>query len=271
MPKVLTPEQIERYQAEGAIAPVSLMSRTEMAQLQRRFEALEATIGSEAQQRYRMKAHLPFPWLTELIAHPRLIDAVEDVIGPDVICWGSSFFTKKPHDVRFVSWHQDSTYYGLEPPESITCWIAFTDSRKETGCMRIVPGSHKGAAILPHVETYDKNNLLARGQTIELVDESSLVYLEVNAGEFSIHHNKTIHSSQPNRSDTPRIGFAVHFAAPHVRQAQYSGATATVMRGQDRFGHWQPDPKPKRDFDPDCLAALDAAWNRYRTAMRAQT
>lgn len=270
MPKVLTEQQIDRYHREGAVAPVVLMSPDEMAHYRRKFEALEAAIGGEAQARYRLKAHLPFPWLNELIRHPRMTDAVEDLIGPDVICWGSSFFTKKPRDARFVSWHQDSTYYGLEPPESITCWIAFTDSRKETGCMRIVPGSHTGPAILPHVETYDKDNLLARGQTIEQVDESNLTYLEVNAGEFSIHHNKTIHSSQPNTSATPRIGFAVHFAAPHVRQVQYEGATATVLRGRDRFGHWKPDPQPQQDFDPICLAAMDEAWTRYRTAMKAQ-
>jgi non-haem Fe2+, alpha-ketoglutarate-dependent halogenase len=269
--KVLTQEQIDRFHRDGAVAPVVLMSREEIAKYRRHFESLEATIGGEAQARYRMKAHLPFPWLHELIRQPRMIDAVEDLIGPDVICWGSSFFTKKPHDARFVSWHQDSTYYGLEPPESITCWIGLTDSRKETGCMRIVPGSHRGPAILPHVETYDKQNLLARGQTIEQVDESNLVYLEVNAGEFSIHHNKTIHSSQPNTSDSPRIGFAVHFAAPHVRQMQFEGATAIVMRGEDRFGHWQADPIPKEDFDPVCLAALDVAWERYRKAMKAQT
>jgi non-haem Fe2+, alpha-ketoglutarate-dependent halogenase len=270
MPKVLTAEQIDRYHRDGAVAPVTLMSRAEMAAFKRKFDELEATVGGEAQSRYRMKAHLPFPWLTELTRHPRMIDAVEDLIGPDVICWGSSFFTKKPRDARFVSWHQDSTYYGLEPPESITCWIAFTDARMETGCMRIVPGSHQGPAILPHVETYDKNNLLARGQTIQNVDESNLVYLQVDAGEFSIHHNKTIHSSQPNNADTPRIGFAVHFAAPHVRQVQFAGATAAVVRGKDRFGHWQPDPEPKKDFDPACLAALDEAWLRYRTAMKAQ-
>lgn len=271
MPKVLTQEQIDRYHRDGAVAPIRLMSREEIAGYRRKFEELEAKIGGEAQARYRLKAHLPFPWLSELVVHPRMIDAVEDLIGPDVIMWGSSFFTKKARDVRFVSWHQDSTYYGLEPPESITCWIAFTDSRKQSGCMRIVPGSHNGPAILPHVETYDQNNLLARGQTIEKVDESNLVYLEVDAGEFSIHHNKTIHSSQPNTADTPRIGFAVHFAAPHVRQVQYEGATATVVRGTDRFAHWHPDPRPKEDFDPVCLTALDEAWTRYRKAMRAQT
>jgi non-haem Fe2+, alpha-ketoglutarate-dependent halogenase len=270
MPKVLTQDQINRYQRDGAVAPVFLMSRTEIEAYRRKFDALEATIGGEAQARFRIKAHLPFPWLTELTRHPRMIDAVEDLIGPDVILWGSSFFTKKARDVRFVSWHQDSTYYGLEPPESITCWIGFTDARKESGCMRIVPGSHNGPAILPHVETYAKDNLLARGQTIQNVDESSLVYLEVDAGEFSIHHNKTIHSSQPNNADTPRIGFAVHFAAPHVRQVQFAGATATVLRGQDRFGHWQPEPQPKQDFDPVCLAAMDEAWARYRTSMKAQ-
>ena len=270
MPKVLTQEQIATYHRDGAVAPVSLMSRAEIAVYQRKFEALEATIGGEAQARYRIKAHLPFPWLCELVRHPRMTDAVEDLIGPDVICWGSSFFTKKAHDSRFVSWHQDSTYYGMEPPESITCWIGFTDSRMNSGCMRIVPGSHRGPAILPHVETWDKQNLLARGQTIEKVDESNLVYLEVNAGEFSIHHNKTIHSSQPNTADTPRVGFAVHFAAANVRQAQYEGATAIVLRGRDRNNYWLPEPQPKEDFDPVCLAAMDEAWIRYRDKMKPQ-
>ncbi len=270
MPKILTQTQVERYHRDGAVAPVLLMYADEIGWYRKKFEELETAIGGEAQARYRIKAHLPFPWLTELTRHPRLVEAVSELVGDDVICWGSAFFTKKPRDPRFVSWHQDSTYYGLEPPDSLTCWIAFTGSRKQTGCMRIVPGSHRGPAILPHVETWDKNNLLARGQTIESVDESNLVYLEVDAGEFSIHHNKTIHSSQPNLSDTPRVGFAVHYAAAHVKQVQYEGATATVLKGRDRFGHWKPDPVPAHDFDPACLAALDEAWTRYRFAMKAQ-
>ncbi len=267
----LTEEQIETYRRDGAVAPVPMMTPEEAARCRENFERLEETIGGEAQTRYRMKAHLAFPWLTELLHHPKMLDAIEDLIGPDILAWGSSFFTKNAHDPRFVSWHQDSTYYGIDPPESITAWIAFSRSKSDSGCMRIVPGSHKGPSILPHVNTYDPDNLLSRGQTIQDVDESNLVDLALDAGEFSIHHNKTIHSSLPNTSDDARIGFAIHFATPELRQAQFEGATATLVRGEDTVGNWLPDPVPSRDFDPDCLDALDEAWERYKTAMKAQT
>ena len=269
MPKVLSVEQIARYEHDGAIAPVPVMSRAEADALRARFEALENGIEGEIQARFRIKAHLPFPWLCDLIRHPAMLDAVEDLIGPDIVVWGSSFFTKKARDHRFVSWHQASTYYGLEPPESITAWIAFSDSTRETGCLKIIPGSHKGPAIVRHVETYAEDNLLSRGQTIEDIDESTALDLELRAGEMSIHHNKTIHSSEPNPSDRPRIGFAIHIAPPQVRQAQFDGAAAVVVRGSDRFGHWQPEPVPRRDMDPDCLIALDHAWDQYRLAMKA--
>jgi hypothetical protein len=270
MPKHLTKEQLESYRKEGAVSPVPLLSREEAAYYRRKFDELEEATGDEAQSRYRIKAHLPFPWLTELIHHPKLLDAIEDVMGPNLLVWGTSFFTKAAHDPRFISWHQDSTYYGLEPPESVTAWIAFSDSTEESGCMRFIPGSHLGPHILPHVETKAPNNLLSRGQTIENIDESVAKSLPARAGEFSIHHNKTIHSSEPNMSDDARIGFTVHFATPEIRQAQFEGATATLVRGKDDSGNWGPDPVAKEDFDPACLAALDEAWVRYRTAMRAQ-
>ena len=136
--------------------------------------------------------------------------------------------------------------------------------------MRIIPGSHNGSHIMPHVEKNESNNLLSRGQTIEGIDESIAKALPAHAGNFSIHHNKTIHSSEPNMSDDARIGFTVHFATPEIRQAQFDGATATLVRGEDNVGNWLPDPVAKHDFDPDCLTALDNAWKRYRTAMKAQ-
>ena len=269
--KSLTEEQIETYNRDGAVAPVPMMSPEDAAVLRRKFEELEASMEAEAQARYRIKAHLPFAWFTELIHHPKMLDAIEDLIGPNILVWGSSFFTKKARDPRFISWHQDSTYYGIDPPESITAWIALSRAKADSGCMRIVPGSHKGPSILPHVDTYDPNNLLSRGQTIENVDESKLVDLALDPGEFSIHHNKTIHSSLPNPSDDARIGIAIHFATPEMRQAQFEDATATLVRGEDKVGNWLPDPQPRYDFDPVCLEALDEAWDRYRTAMKAQT
>jgi len=264
MGKVLTEEQIARYRDRGAVYPVPLLSKAEARAYRARFEALEATIGEEAQKRYRIKAHLPFPWLWELIRHPRLADAIEDLVGPDIVCWGTSFFTKKAHDHRFVSWHQDSTYYGLKPAESLTAWIAFSDASIEAGCMRYIPGSHDGPDILQHRETWSPDNLLSRGQTIDGVDERKAAYMPLAAGEFSIHHNRLIHSSEPNRSDDARIGFTVHFAPVHVRQIQFDNATAIQIRGRDAAGYWVPDPEPRFEFDPVCMEALDEYWARYK-------
>jgi hypothetical protein len=269
MPKVLTEAQIASFERDGYVCPVRLFSAEDAAALRQRFHALEETTGAEAQSRYRIKAHLPFPWLSDLIRHPTLVDVFEDLAGPDVIVWGSSWFTKKAHDIRFISWHQDSTYYGIEPPESITAWIALSPARRDSGCMRVIPGSHLGDAIVPHVETYDPNNLLSRGQTIEGVDESKARFMELWPGECSIHHNKLFHASEPNTTDDMRIGFAIHIAPAHCRQAQFDNATATVVRGRDPNGYWQPEPYPRHDFDPECLEALDAAWKRYRTGMKS--
>ena len=270
MPRALTDAQIAQWTETGAVWPVDLLSAAEVADLRARYEAVDATTAGGAMGRFRIKAHLPFPWLWELISRPRLLDAIEDVIGPDIVCWGSSFFAKKAHDPGFISWHQDSTYYGLEPPESVTAWIAFTDATPLSGCMKIIPGSHLGPTVLDHVETDDPDNMLSRGQTIRDLDDSAAVAMPLRAGQFSIHHNKTIHSSEPNRADWPRIGFAAHFAAAHVRQAQFDGATAIHLRGSDPLGNWIEETPPEYELSPESVTALDAALARYRTAMRAQ-
>ena len=271
MPKVLTDEQLEQWERTGAVWPIDLLSEDEAADYNLRFEELESSLEGEAQDRFRMKAHLPFPWLWDLVTHERLADAMEDLLGPNLVCWGSSFFTKKARDPRFISWHQDSTYYGLEPPESITAWVAFTHASSEAGCMKIIPGSHKGAAILPHEETYDKNNLLSRGQTIRDIDPSTAVEMPLKPGQMSIHHNKTIHSSEPNNADWPRVGFAIHFADSSVRQAQFENPLAIHIRGEDSDGNWVEDPRPEYEMSPESIAAVDEYWNRYRNAMKAQT
>ena len=271
MPKVLTDAQLEQWHRDGAVWPIDLLTDEQVGDYRRRFEELEAKIGAEAQSRFRIKAHLPFPWLWDLVTNPRLVDAIEDVIGPDIVCWGSSFFTKKAHDPRFISWHQDSTYYGLEPPESITAWVAFTDATSLSGCMKIVPGTHIGPAILPHEETHDPNNLLSRGQTIRDLDTSTAVEMPLKAGQFSIHHNKTVHSSEPNNADWPRVGFAIHYAASDVKQAQFDNALAIHVRGEDPQGNWIDDPRPEYEMSPESLKAVEEYWHRYRTAMRAQS
>lgn len=264
MPKLLTEDRVQAYHRDGCVFPFSLLSRVEASKIRQKFEELEARISGEAQQRFRIKAHLPFPWLNELIRRPTLLDAIEDIIGPNILCWGSSFFTKDAHDPRFVSWHQDSTYYGLKPPQTVTAWVAFTDSKIESGCMRFIPRT-QWAGQLRHEETFDIDNLLSRGQTITDVDERSAVDIVLNAGEFSLHSEFVIHGSNPNNSDDRRIGFSIHYIAPHVRQTLFDGATAALVRGQDSYGYWKPDPMPKTDLDNECLAALDRAYIQYKS------
>ena len=163
MPKLLTEAQVRRFHEDGFLCPVDICSPEEAAAMHRKIEDIEATLGEEPQARFRVKAQLPFPWLCDLVRHPRLLDAAEDLIGPDIMCWGASFFAKKPHDPRYVSWHTDSFFYGYEPRETVAAWFSFNDSTPESGCVRYIPGSHKTEAI--HDFHPGPDNLIPAGQT----------------------------------------------------------------------------------------------------------
>lgn len=270
MPKILTDAQLQQWQTAGAVWPIDVLTPEEIADYRERYLKLDAETSGGAQGRFRMKAHLPFPWLWDFIKTPRLLDAVEDLLGPNVVCWGSSFFAKNAHDPRFISWHQDSKYYGLEPPDSITAWVALTDATPLSGCMKIIPGSHTGSADLEHEETRDPNNMLSRGQTVQGVDPTKAVDMPLMAGQMSIHDNKTLHSSEPNNADWPRIGVAVHFAATSVRQVRYPGATGIIVRGADPDGNWLPEAYPEYEMSPASLAALENFLTTYRNSNAAQ-
>jgi chlorinating enzyme len=220
----------------------------------RKFEEMEETLGEEPQEKFRVKAHLPFPWLCDLVRHPRLLDALEDMIGPDILCWGASFFTKKAGDQRYISWHTDSFFYGFEPRETITAWFSFNDSTVESGCVRYIPGSHMTVSV--HDFKPGPNNLAPAGQTVRGVDENKAVDAVLRAGQAVFHHESVVHGSQPNVSGHPRVGFSIHYCAPHVRETRYEGATAMLLRGKDTHGYWGADPEPKADFDEDCIQAM---------------
>ena len=138
----------------------------------------------------------------------KVLDVVEDLIGPNIYALSSRFWMKPGQDGSFVSWHQDSAYFGLEPNELVTVWLALTDSTPENGCVRVIPGTHEGE-IYSHVETYDDKNLLARGQSIEDIDDSDAVDLVLKAGQFSCHHERIVHGSDVNDTDRMRIGVGI--------------------------------------------------------------
>ncbi|MBV9965048.1 MAG: phytanoyl-CoA dioxygenase family protein, partial [Alphaproteobacteria bacterium] len=188
MSKLLTPAQIAQYEEQGYLAPIRVMEEGEALALRQKLEAIEAEMGGPLRRDLRHKTHLLFPFLAELVRHSRILDAVEDVLGPDILCWSSNFFIKEAADPAFVSWHQDSTYWGLSSPDVATAWVALTPSNEANGAMAVIPGSHKLDQI-PHRDTFDRHNLLTRGQEIAVeIDEAKAVPLLLRPGEMSLHH-----------------------------------------------------------------------------------
>jgi hypothetical protein len=253
MLKSLTEDQIAAYQHEGYLAPVAVMSEAEARAVRAKLEAIEAGTGGPLRGDIRHKAHLLFPFLADLIRHPAILDAVEAVLGPDILCWNTNFFIKEAETPSFVSWHQDSTYWGLSSPDVCTAWIAITPSNLDNGAMAVIPRSHTIDQI-PHRDTFDRHNLLTRGQEIAVeVDEGEAVPLVLRPGEMSLHHVRLVHGSPPNPSPDRRIGFAVRYIPTSIYQLE-GVDSATLVRGEDRYGHFELEPRPERDMQEDMLA-----------------
>ena len=214
MGNVLTERQIQQYHDQGFIAPIRVMSEDEALKVKERVEEAEKAFPEEFNPENRNNLHLTFMVLDELAHNPIILDAVEDLIGPDFSLWSSVMFIKNPSTEYFVSWHQDATYMGMTSSDFLTPWIALTPSTEEMGCMAMIPGSHK-QNILPHQDTFSENNILTRGQVVKDVDEEKAVNLILKPGEMSIHHGAVIHGSKPNKSKQRRIGFALQSYCPH--------------------------------------------------------
>jgi non-heme Fe2+,alpha-ketoglutarate-dependent halogenase len=253
MGKALSAAAIDQYRRDGYYFPVRVISRADAAQCRERLEAVERDLGGPLRGVYRLKPHLLLMWLADLVRHPAVLDAVEDVIGPDILCWNSSFFTKDASSPGYVSWHQDATYWGLSEPDVVTAWVAFTESTPRNGNMQVLPGSHRSQA--PHVDTFHPDNLLSRGQEIAVeVDERLAADIVLQPGEMSLHHVLIVHGSRPNASDDRRIGFAIRYIPTRIRQAAGVRDSATLVRGEDAFGHFDLEPRPEADLEPQMLA-----------------
>ena len=217
----------------------------------------------------RVKPYLLYRWAADLIRHPRILDAVEAVIGPDILTFHTTIWWKEPHTPNFVPWHQDGTYFGLEPYEHVTAWVALTPSTPERGCVQVVPGTHT-MGQRPHYDQADPRAMLSRGQTFaEPVDESAAVDLVLQPGDVSLHHTMLLHRSGPNGSDGRRIGVGISYIPAHVRHVGETRLSATLVRGADRFGHFEPEPAPAADADPTAIAAHTDAISRFWRASEA--
>ena len=259
--KVLTPPAVERYRRDGFYFPIRVLAPGEALERRRRLEAVEAAHGGRLGGELRQKPHLLFTWLADLVRHPAILDAVEDVLGPNLLVWSTSFFIKEARDPAFVSWHQDSTYWGLSEPDVMTAWVAFSESSIETGAMRMIPGTH--TEQVAHRDTFAPDNLLSRGQEIMVeVDEARAVDVVLHPGEMSLHHVRMFHGSPPNRSADRRIGYAIRYIPTHVRQVAGPRDSAMLVRGVDAYHHFDPEEPPAADLDPAARARHAAIMKR---------
>jgi len=266
MPRLLSDDAVAQYERDGYCFPVRVLSAAEAARYRARLEDYEAGTGAPIHSNMRHKTHLLFTWANELVRHPKILDAVEDIIGPDIICWTTNFFIKEARDPGFVSWHQDSTYWGLDPADVITAWVALSDAPVESGAMKFLAGTHKLDQIA-HADTFHEHNLLTRGQVIEMeVDESRAVDVPLAAGEMSLHHIRLVHGSHANATDDRRIGFAIRYIPPHVRQVKLRDS-AMLVRGEDTHGHYDWEPVPTADLDAAAQAAHAQAVERQVAAL----
>ncbi|MDO9405347.1 MAG: phytanoyl-CoA dioxygenase family protein [Polaromonas sp.] len=249
MSKILTPEQLAHFKAQGYVSPIRVMSAAQAGAIRETLEDHERKSGGPLKGSLRHKTHLLFKDLNELVRQEKIVDAIEDLYGENILCWTTNFFIKEANDPAFVSWHQDSTYWGLSQPDVVTAWVALTESNESNGAMQVVPGTHLMNQI-PHKDTFSSNNLLTRGQEVAVtVDQSQAVSINLQPGEMSLHHVRIIHGSPPNHSVSRRIGFAIRYIPTYVRQIE-GDDSATLVRGVDTFKTFEHEPKPQQDFDP---------------------
>ncbi len=258
----LRTEELARFHRDGVVYPLPGMTAEDALGRARALQEFAAQAGAPLTRLLRFKAHLRFRMLEQIARNPVILDAVESLIGPDILVFTSTVWAKPSGDRAYVSWHQDSAYFGLEPHDEVTAWIALTDSRRDNGCLRIMPGSHLQADFV-HEETKHPDNLLIRGQAIHGLDEEKALDIELAPGEFSLHQERTVHGSLPNTSARPRIGFAIFYIPPHVRST-LGRRNALLVRGEDRHGHWDADPLPRGDNDPAIEAFMQQSFRRYR-------
>src|SRR5262245_38790052 len=227
-------------------------------------EAFERPEGQKMTRGHNFKPHLLFPWVDEIVHAPEVLDAVEDLIGPDIRLFHLTVWPKDAGSGAYVSWHQDATYFALEPACHVTAWVALTDAPVEAGCMEVVPGSHK-LGQLPHAELQDTENLLSRGQTLAVdVDRQRTAFMPVEAGQFSLDHHHPVNHEQPNRSLDRRIGLGISYIPTSAHCTSKNRVTAMLVRGKDTYGHFDDERRPTEEAGPAERAFHAEAVARFR-------
>ncbi len=266
---MLTATDVADYRRQGYLPGRRHLTAGEAASLR---EACIRTCGVEIkdtprrQANNRLKPYLLYPWAARLVRHAAILDSVEALIGPDILVFHTTVWFKEPRSRKSVPWHQDATYFGLKPFEHVTAWAALTPSTEAMGCIHMLPRSHRDGQ-LGHADKPDPNLMLSRGQTVTAdIDAGAAVSLLMAPGEVSFHHTLAVHRSGPNTSGEPRIGVGISYIPTHVRHVGATRLSATLARGVDRHGHYDPEPAPDGEGTDAAMAAHRDSLARFRRA-----
>ena len=239
------------YDKLGFLSPLDVLSEKQALAHRRCVEDAEQRIGP---LHYKAKMHTILRSPFELATHPNLLDVAEQILGPDILLYNTTYIIKEADTPAHVSWHQDLTYWGLDSDDQVSVWLALSVADRQSGCMRMIPGSHIAGPREHDTSVADETNVLFQSQQVREVNEQDAVYCPLKPGQASLHHGWTLHSSLPNRSADRRIGLNIQYIAPHVRQTKLPGFSALLVRGEDRFHHYQTETPACRDLDPAALA-----------------
>lgn len=243
MTKLLSQEQVDQYHNSGFVSPVNILNDDEITKSLNEIESFEKETGRPIDFPHKSRCHQLFSWADYLVHHPKILDAVEDIIGPNILCYHATLWVKPAQSNSFVRWHQDGTYFFLDPAKHVTAWVAITAADEEAGCMQVIPGSHKNDFI-DHNDDTDPNNMIPRGQGLAIdVDTKAAVSMPLQPGQMSLHHTKLFHASFNNRRDTRRIGFGISYIPTEVKDIGNTPANALLVRGEDKINNFLPEKR----------------------------
>ena len=248
---------LSSYEAKGYHFPLRVFSEAQALQYRSVLEELESSHRSDPDLKLAIgQSNALIPFVDEITRSDAVLNPVRNILGPNILVWNSSFFIKEPKTKDFISWHQDLTYWGLTDNHEVTAWIALSQASIQSGCMKFVPGSHMGS-IVEHRDTFDEHNLLSRGQELAVeVDEESAVNVELAPGEMSLHHGQVFHGSNANQSNDRRIGLAIRYIAPDMKQSIAEKTNATLVAGIDEFNHFNLRKSPIGTMNENDIEAV---------------
>ena len=241
-----------KFETDGFYAPISVIDAETSDAYRKILESVEQRIGL---LNYRYKIHTALDIAYKLGTNNKLLDKIEEILGPNILLYNTSFVIKEPKSKTHISWHQDLTYWGFSDNRQVAAWVALSDATEENGCMHMIPGSHKKGQVA-HKTSSDEYNLLHHGQTIENASDDDSIPVPLNAGEASLHHGWTMHSSFPNQSNERRIGISMNYISTDMFQTHTDNDSAMLVRGVDDFNHFKIDQAPTREFDEDAWIEL---------------